>query len=132
MKNDKKPKQTKIIIKGKFRHIHEGSPTGHPGMVYWKNDKRNLYLAFTTDSSAGTHRTILSKPTSSNVKHSYVNKRPLLAKRKDFGSEYNNMKFSKEDRTLLKVISRRKYRESPSIKSKDRRYLKKMKKYPKK
>ena len=35
---------SKQIEKGRFYHIHEGSPTGHPGMVFWKNDKRNLYL----------------------------------------------------------------------------------------
>ena len=36
-----KKKIYKKIWKGRFYHIHEGSPTGHPGMIYWKNDKNH-------------------------------------------------------------------------------------------
>ena len=100
MKNYKKT--IKNIQKGKFYHIHEGSPTGHPGMVYWKNDKRNLYLAITTDSTAGEHRTRLSTPTSSEVEHSFVYNRPTLAKRRDIGGQYRDMKFTKNDKNILK------------------------------
>ena len=127
---DKKNKPMKHIEKGSFYHIHEGSPTGHPGMIYWKNDKRNLYLALTTDSSYGEHRTKLSSQTSSKVSHSFVYNRPTLLKRRDIGSKYAEMHFSKNDKPLLKVISRRQFRETKSIKSKDRRYMKKLKKKP--
>ena len=125
-----KIKYGKHIQKGRFYHIHEGSPSGHPGMIYWKNDKRNLYFALTTDSSCGEHRTKLTTPTSWDVKHSYVYNRPTLAKRKDIGSKYVFMRFNKKDKALLRVISRRQYRESQSIRSKDRRYIKKLKKKP--
>ena len=121
----------KHLIKGRFYHFHEGSPKGHPGMVFWKCDKRNLYLALTTDSSNGEHRTKLTTPTSNDISKSFVYNRPLLAKRKDIGGHYPNMKFSKKDKVLLKNISRRNYRETRSIKSKDRRYFKKLRKKPK-
>ena len=128
MKNHKKI--TKSIQKGKFYHVHEGSPTGHPGMVFWKNDKRNLYLTITTDSSEGEHRTMLSAPTSNEVKHSFVYNRPTLAKRRDIGGQYQNMVFSKKDKNILRTISRKNYRETKSIKAKDRRFIKRLKKKP--
>ena len=121
----------KKIKKGKFYHIHEGSPTGHPGMVYWKNDKRNLYLALTTDSKAGDHRTKLKFPTSKDVSESFINNRPLLAKRKNIGGERVGMKFDKRDKDIVKTISRHPYREAPNINRKDCRYIKKLKKKPK-
>ena len=120
----------KHIIKGFFYHIHEGSPSGHPGMIFWKSDKKNLYLALTTDSSIGQHRTRLSAPTSANVRHSFVYNRPTLCKRKDIGSFYPNMRFSKKDKQLLTIISRRLYRETKCIRAKDRWLIKKLKKKP--
>ena len=95
----KKKEVSKKNQKGKFYHIHEGSPTGHPGMIFWKSDKRNLYMSLTTDSSIGSHRTRLSKPTSDNVRHSFVYNRPTLSKRRDIGSNYLSMSFPKEDRS---------------------------------
>ena len=126
----KHKKDIKSIQKGRFYHVHEGSPTGHPGMVFWKNDKRNLYLTITTDSSEGEHRTMLSTPTSKEIKHSFVYNRPTLAKRRDIGGQYKNMVFSKKDKNFLRIISRKNYRETKSIKSKDRRFIKRLKKKP--
>lgn len=126
----KKKEVSKKIQKGKFYHIHEGSPTGHPGMIFWKSDKRNLYMSLTTDSSFGSHRTRLSKPTSDSVRHSFVYNRPTLSKRRDIGSNYLSMSFPKEDRALLRAISKKNCRESKSINSNDRRYIKKLKKKP--
>ena len=126
----KKKIVTKHIRKGCFYHIHEGSKTGHPGKIYWKNDQKNLYLVITTDSTDGEHRTKLQFPTDSRVSVSFVYNRPMLAKRKDIGSEHKDMSFNRKDVVALKIVSRRKYRETKSIKSKDRRYLKKLKKKP--
>ena len=127
----KKKIASKHIEKGRFYHIHEGSKTGHPGLIYWKNDQKNLYLSLTTDSSFGEHRTALSKTTSDNINHSFVYNRPTLAKRKDVGGQYKNMSFSKKDKNLLRRVSKRNYRETKSIRYKDRRYMKKLKKKPK-
>ena len=126
----KKVIYSKHIEKGRFYHIHEGSKTGHPGMVYWKNDKRNLYLALTTDTSEGEHRLPLKVPTQQGVEKSYVQTKPLLAKRKDVGGMRPELKFNKKDKVLLKHISRKQYRETQTIKRNDRRYIKSLKKKP--
>ena len=97
---------TKKVKKGKFYHFHEGSPSGHPGMVYWKNDNKNLYLAVTTDSSPGEHRTKLAYPTSSNVSKSYVYNRPLLAKRKNIGGKEMACGLIKRINSKLKLLAK--------------------------
>lgn len=127
----KKHKFSKHIQKGRFYHIHEGSPTGHPGMIYWKNDRKNLYLAFTTDTSNGQNRTKLTVPTEKGVSESYVNNRPLLAKRKNIGGIRPNLKFNKNDRKLLKEVSKKPFRSTSDINRKDRRFIKRLKKKPK-
>lgn len=114
----------KNLKKGKFYLTHDGSKTGHPGMIYWKSDKNNLYLAFKTDSSDGRHRVKLSKATDNTVKTSYVSSRPFLGKRKDFGSkELENMSFSINDYEILVSISQKEPIESRSISRQDRRKL---------
>ena len=127
----KKVIYTKHIEKGKFYHIHEGSKTGHPGMIYWKCDKRNLYLALTTDTSSGEHRILLKYPIERNIKRSYVQNRPMLLKRKDIGGVRPKLRFNRRDKTILRIVSRKDFRESPSIKRSDRRYTKKLRKTPK-
>ena len=126
----KKHHASKSIKKGRFYHFHDGSKTGHPGMVYWKNDRKNLYLAVTTDSEDGTHRTPLKHSIEKRIKKSFVKNRPLLAKRKNIGSEYITLKFHKDDKMLIKIITRRNFRDTPDIKRKDRRFIKKLIKKP--
>ena len=126
----KKVIYAKHIEKGRFYHIHEGSKTGHPGMVYWKNDKRNLYLAILTGTSDGRHRTTLQAPTNRNVERSAIQNRPVLAKRKDIGGAHLDYRFSKKDKELLKAISIRPFKETPTIRKQDRRYIKRLKKKP--
>lgn len=100
----KKVIYNKHLQKGKFYSVN-----GHPGMIYWKNDKKNKYLALVTGTSSGRHKTELQIPTEKNVKKSYVNNRPVLGRRKHFGSkELYGMKFHKKDKNLLNVIKRRK------------------------
>ena len=40
----------KLIEVGKFYFVHDGSKTGHPGFVVWKDDLANRYLVVRTDS----------------------------------------------------------------------------------
>lgn len=42
--------EKKNIEIGKFYFIHDGSKTGHPGFVVWKDDKKNRYLVIRFDS----------------------------------------------------------------------------------
>ena len=44
------PKPIKNIEVGKFYFIHDGSKTGHPGYVVWKDDEKNRYLVVRFDS----------------------------------------------------------------------------------
>ena len=118
-----KKKVSKHIEKGRFYHMREGSKTGHPGKIYWKNDNKNLYLAITVGTSDGSHRTKIT-PTNKTVKQSFIYNRPLLAKRRDIGYRRDDVKISKEDKDIVKVVKRKQYRETPSIKAKDRRYMK--------
>ena len=41
---------TKVIEVGKFYLIHDGSKTGHPGFVVWKDDAINRYILVKFDS----------------------------------------------------------------------------------
>lgn len=71
-------------------------------MIYWKNDKKNLYLSLTTGTSYNKDLLPLNAPTDSQVKMSYVNKKPFLGKRKDYGNKVLvDMKFSKLDKKMI-------------------------------
>ena len=127
----KKKIVSKKIKKGKFYAVHEGSKKGHPGKLYWKNDNKNLYLFLKTGTTPSPDNIILLVPTEEGVQHSYIYKRPVLAKRKDVGGELLNMKFSKRDKKLLKAISKNVFSETANIKKRDRQWLKRLKKKPK-
>ena len=127
----KKKLVLKKLKKGKFYAVHEGSRRGHPGKLYWKNDNKNLYLFIKTGTTPSPDNIILVVPTEKGVKKSYVYKRPMLAKRKDVGSELIGMAFSKADKKKIKAISLRDFNETMSISRRDRRYMKRLRKKPK-
>ena len=95
-------KQIRTIIVGEFYLIHDGSQTGHPGLVVSKDDNANRYLIVRFDSdkkgdvpkiSRGVrHITRLNYPTEDKVVASYVKNRPLLCKRKDIGKRLTGLK----------------------------------------
>ena len=43
-------KKHKTIIINNFYLVHDGSKTGHPGLVIWKDDEANRYLLVRFDS----------------------------------------------------------------------------------
>lgn len=92
---------SKRLKKGRFYAVHDGSKKGHPGKLYWKSDQKNLYLFLKTGTTLSPDNIVLQIPTEGGALQSYIYKRPLLAKRKDIGSELQNMVFSKEDKPLL-------------------------------
>ena len=117
----------KILKTGCFYFVHDGSKTGHPGMVYWKNDQRNLYLAITTGSSEqnNPHFEKLVEPTASDVTVSFVNKRPFLGKRRDFGSKkLEKMSFFIGDFEILVKVTKREPRTGNRIKKSEIDYVK--------
>ena len=81
------PTPTKVIEVGKFYFIHDGSPNGHPGLIIWKNDSHNLYLAIKFGSSPSKDNNKLSYSLSNDVSKSYYYKRLFLGKRKNFGRD---------------------------------------------
>ena len=131
----KKKPINKKLLKGKFYLVHDGSKSGHPGFIFWKNDNKNLYLSLIVGTSYSKDLIKLNFSTEIGVSKSFVHKKPFLGKRKDFGSkELKRLKFNKNDKKrILRDISKKEPRYSPTIKRHDRRYMKRLrlKKIPK-
>ena len=93
----------KHLVKGKFYAVNK-----HPGLIVFKNDKKNLYIAVVTGTTRARHQTQLKHPTENKVEKTYVKNRPVQGKRKHFGSkELIGMKIHSEDRIVIKIIARR-------------------------
>ena len=128
MNNKNNEKATiKIIEVEKFYLIHDGSKTGHPGYVIWKDDEINNYLVIRTESDKPNkitkrklkrqHLIDLKHPTDRNVVKSYIRTRPLMCKRKDIGSkELVGMTFHEEDMNIVEIVSKRQPQLSKSFK----------------
>ena len=118
-------KISKNIEVGKFYFLHDGSQTGHPCFVIWKDDEKNRYLVvrFDSDKTGQTpkykrgvkHITKLKYPTSSSVVRSYVHNRPMICKRKDIGILLPNFSLNKNDFNTISEVSRRNPEKSPSF-----------------
>lgn len=118
----------KNIQVGKFYYLHDGSITGHPCFVIWKNDEKNRYLVIRFDSdkkgenskiSRGIrHITKLSKTIGPGITTSYVRNRPMFCKRKDFGYEMKDLSISEKDFDIIQKISEKPFEKSPSLSKK--------------
>ena len=120
----------KNLKEGCFYLTHDGSKSGHPGMIYWKNDEKNLYLAITTGSSekGDPHFIELTEPTDKSVKKSFVNKKPFLGNRRDFdGKEKKNMSFHIGDYKILIKVCENSPRVGKRIKKSDISLVKRIK-----
>ena len=88
----------KQIDVGKFYFIHDGSKTGHPGFIIWKDDEKNLYLAIKFGTSPNENNILYKRPIGEKAKHSFYYKRLLLGKRKDFDKRIlKDMKLNKKE-----------------------------------
>ena len=121
------PKKT--IEVGKFYLIFDGSKTGHPGFVVWKDDEANRYLVIRTESDKPgkitkrelerQHLIDLKHPTDSTVVKSYIRTRPMMCKRKDIGNkELIGMSIHPEDQILVDEVSKKQPQFSKSFKKK--------------
>ena len=119
----------KVIELGMFYYIHDGSKSGHPGLVVWKDDEANRYLVIRFDSDKQgdipkidrdiRHITKLKHTTDNNIINSYVRNRPMLCKRKDFGAiDFSNMSLHPDDIETINYISKKEPELSPSLKKK--------------
>ena len=95
-------KPIKNIEVGKFYLIHDGSPSGHPGLIIWKDDNANLYLAIKFGTTSNKENTEFKYPIGQNTGKSYYYKRLFLRKRKDFGSnELTQLSIQSDDIKVL-------------------------------
>ena len=95
------------LLKGRFYFIYT---TGgqHPSLIFKKNRRKNKYYAVVLGTSGGRHRTQLKHPTSPTIAQSYVQNRPLLGIRKDFGTrELMNIKIHRDDKIIIKIVEHR-------------------------
>ena len=94
----------KHLEKGKFYSVNK-----HPGLIVFKSDKRNIYIAIVTGTTKHKHQTKLKHPTENKIEASYVNNRPVQGRRKHFGSkELIGMRIHSDDRITIRTISKRK------------------------
>ena len=84
-KSSSEPK-IKVIELNKFYFIHDGSPTGHPGLIIWKDDEKNIYVALKFGTTPNKEN-ILLKTKISIAKQNYIYKKVFIGKRKDFSSK---------------------------------------------
>lgn len=130
-KDQNKQQNIRNIEVGKFYLIHDRSGIGHPGLILEKNDVRNRYLVARFDSDKFgeipkfkrgiRHITLLSQPTDTKVKNSYVRNRPFLCKRKEIGIPLPDLKLNSKDQKLINDVSKRKPEYSKSLTKKSHR-----------
>jgi len=97
--------EVKSIEVGRFYFIHDQSLVGHPGLIIWKNDENNLYLAIKFGSSPNVHNIKFTRPVGDRVKTTYVYKRPFLGKRRDFSKkELTDMIITTEEFSIVKGL----------------------------
>ena len=119
--------EMKNIELGKFYTIHDGSSHGHPGLIVWKDDDANLYLAVKIGTSKNKGNRKLKDCLSPNISSHYVYIRPFLGKRKDFWDKpFMNIQVSKEFKIKCDQIIKMAPVESKSINRKDRRNFKRL------
>ena len=122
-------KTQKIIEIGKFYLIHDGSKTGHPGFVVWKDDDLNRYILIKFDSDKQgdipkkdrgiRHITRLKHPISSDVATTYVKNRPIICRRKDlWNKELIDLHINDDDMELIKEIAKKEPIKGPSLRKK--------------
>lgn len=127
-KNQSSPVTRKIEV-GKFYLIFDGSKTGHPGYIVWKDDEKNCYLVIRTESDKKNnvskrklqrqHLIDLKHPTDSNVIKSYIRTKPLMCKRKDIGKkELVGMAIHPEDQHIVDEVAKKSPQHTKSFRNK--------------
>ena len=126
MKDKSSQQNVRNIELNNFYLIFDGSKTGHPGYVVWKDDENNRYLVirFDSDKRGGIpkkdrgvrHITELKHTIGGDIVKSYVKNRPLLCKRRDIGKQFKDLHLHEDDIELINIISKAKVQYSKSIK----------------
>ena len=126
MSNKNKSPISKTIEVGKFYFIHDGSKSGHPGYIVWKDDEKNRYLVVRFDCDKFgdipkkdrgiRHISEIKHTIGGDIARSYVKNRPLLCKRRDIGKELKDLYLHPEDVKIINSVSKANKQFSKSIK----------------
>lgn len=123
----------KKIEVGRFYQLFDGSKSGHPGFVIWKNDAHNLYLAIKFGTSSNKNNREMNYAIRKGDKENLVYNRPFLGKRKNYSkNELIEMNITEEKlNDILSKIDLLNPSCSTDINSKDRyQYKRNIKKSP--
>ena len=132
-KSSIREESTKVIEVGTFHQIFDGSKSGHPGYIIWKNDEHNLYLAIKFGTSSNKNNTQLNYAIRKGDKSNLVYTKPFLGKRKNYGKDVlDDMSITKEKLDYILIhLDYLNPSYSSDINSKDRyQYKRNIKKSP--
>ena len=124
--NEAEPTNIKKIEVGKFYQLFDGSKSGHPGYIIWKNDQHNLYLAIKFGTSSNKNNKEINFAIRKGDKENLVYNKPFLGKRKNIGrNELTEMNIESE--LLANIIESLDFLNpsySPDIRRHDKRFYK--------
>lgn len=127
MSNENQSPKIKNIEVGKFYFIHDGSKTGHPGLIVWKDDVKNLYIAIKFGTTKNDDNEVLSNKISLATTN-YIYKRLFVGKRKDFGkNELCEFHITEEIRYKYAEILKNNLKYSKAVANSQRDFLDKNK-----
>lgn len=127
MSNKNQSPILKTIEVGKFYFIHDGSKSGHPGYIVWKDEERNLYIAIKFGTTKNDDNEILNERIS-QITPNYIYKRLYAGKRKDFGKDaLFTFHISNEIVKRFKDIKKRNLKFSKNVSKAQKHYLNKNK-----
>lgn len=108
---------------GEFYFIHDGSKTGHPGLIVWKDDEKNLYIAIKFGTTKNDDNELLSERIS-QANNNCIYKRLFVGKRKDFGKdELNHFHLVDEIFIKLKEIWNNNFKFSKNISKAQKKFI---------
>ena len=111
--------ETKLEI-GKFYNVHDGSINGHPGRIEKIDEINDIFVSTTTGSMSkeeyernpirNNHEELIHS-TDNKVYKSFINKKPFIGSRDDYGDkQYPDMKYHKDDLPKVDRVLKRKPR----------------------
>ena len=117
---------TKVIDEGYFYFIYDGSKKGHPGLIVWKDEFHNLYLAIKFGTTKNKENVLFKYPIGGKAKQSYVYKRFFLIKRKDISkTKFLDLRIKDSDlNDLLNKMDWQNPKYSKGISGRDKHFFK--------
>lgn len=105
-----KNKPKKKLLRGKF-YFHRDKNGGHPALVFSTNARKNRYKAVKFTHHYKKDRVPLKHNIDplDKTRKTYVQKKPIVSKRRDFHSKpIKGLRIHKDDKPLIRKIQRSK------------------------